>query len=715
MDNNMKTINVTERTKVNGRLLTALVVITTVLSVLTFIIALSILLGACTDANDPDGPGSARTPLTANATLPATAGGTLTRNATTTRILGTGLSDLTLYYPAADDALSIYNVASADVTMGADAKSFSFLTTQGSFGTATTPAPLYWQQIAGKGLTEQQFYLTVKQTERLNDIISAGILNTASSLFQDDNVLWATATSTAGANADADRPALAFGALKSRFARLTLIINCKGCQLKSNLLKAYIYTLPEADEATANAADATAKTNATGIYRQAWPTIGTDPTEKALIDPAKAVSSTGTSFSTHIGSHLIAPQALPAIGNSGVNKQLLTIRYNMDDTTDASEPKHEWTLDLSQVPVSRTGDSEFVRQPTTGATGYAYGNAFGYNPGEQITLTVSLSLMNLAPGEVQSQIDSYQATADTDFGNIDVPLTAGTASPEGGNQPGVSLVLNHPVITISGMGATTTTRNGSTISADGISAIDLYVDMLTPAGTATQSSHYTYNGGSWSTAPGTAPITVHGGTGNYRMRAAAAVTLAGGAPTIYVCYTGMGIVAGSTTGTFSFDEHLAPYTAAVKVVLKDADGQELDSSSNYTTTLLGMSATTGFIMSDDGKVNWTTTAPFHPEYTTTAISPIQAAANGSTTFYNLVPGTLGDDTGIFSISRQSGGSAINVASTKSYPLDAGKLYTFSLTLNGDKRVNITKIDITEFDTAKKDDGTDDDDIIEIGN
>lgn len=295
-------MHIIERMKENGNLVPAMVGAIGVLSFLTFIIALVILFGFCSCTADgtgsPGSPDAARTPLSATATLPAASGsGTLTRAFTD----DSPLSALTLYYPAttgtseaiATGHLSPYLVADADITQS-DAH-FSFTTITGTFGTTAgsgSPAPLYWQQTAGAGLTAQTFYLTVAQEEQDAGIFSADVIAKSPSitLTADNrkNVLWRSAAipGIQSGNADATRPALTFSTLKSRLARLTLILNCRDSRLKGKLLKAFVYTLPRAADEAANATSASDKSAGTGIYRQAWPIpSGASLVEEALINP----------------------------------------------------------------------------------------------------------------------------------------------------------------------------------------------------------------------------------------------------------------------------------------------------------------------------------------------------------------------------------------------------------------------------------------------
>lgn len=471
----MKATNIIERMKENGNLVPTMVGAIGVLSLLTFIIALVLLFTLYGCTNNADGPDvtNARTPLAASASLPATAGsGTLTRAAHSRAFTDGSLSTLTLYYPATKldanatptGALGTYCVDGTAITQSdgnntggsstGNANDFSFNTTAGTFGSSSgTTVPLYWQQIAGKGLTAQTFYLTVTQEETATGIFGTnGISTNADGSVSIDgrtinptdldlgNVLRASVTTTGAADLNADRPALAFGTMKSRLSRLTLMLNCKDCGLKSSLLEAFVYTLPRADADAANATSADAQTSGTGICRQAWPTSGA-LSKNTLI--SKASTSPSETASDKFGaSRLIAPQALPAAGGSNpADARQLVIRYNVKTATDgtpeadtngklvptvSSEPACEWKLDLGTVSVKRAAGSDFASAPSgsgsdgSSGPGFAYGTTFGYNPGEHITLTLTLSLLSLTPGNVQGQITDYEA--DTDFGNIDVPV-----------------------------------------------------------------------------------------------------------------------------------------------------------------------------------------------------------------------------------------------------------------------------------------------------
>ncbi len=423
----MKVINnLLDRMRPNVSLLSTLAGGIGAVAFLMFVILVVILLSlsSCTDDTDANRPtAAALTPLSATALLPQDSGsGSITRGFTDYY----KLADLTLYYPASGAgsgenlSLSTYYPAATDITQANNSKDFSFTTTSGSKTQGGASTPLYWRQIEDTGLTTATFYLTVAQTEKIPTGANASDADTG-------NILWGTYTVAGSGDAGTLRPSLAFGTLKSRLARFTLIIKCKGdvFALKPELMTAYVYTVPRAE---ANVATS-------GIASQAWPTTGGNPEMNLLITPVKANAPEDEKKAklSFTGTRLIAPQALPAAsaGTAGLSDgNLLVIRYNIAEDTageftpnDPNAPHYQWTLDLSKVSVRRdTGNSDFATEPADGSgIGFAYGANFGYNPGEHITLTVTLSLASLMPGnDILKQIDDYEAGAAIE--DIEVPV-----------------------------------------------------------------------------------------------------------------------------------------------------------------------------------------------------------------------------------------------------------------------------------------------------
>lgn len=363
---------------------------------------------ACTNDNDPAADNEPGTPITATATTDAVSG-----SGGISRALPAGVSDITMYYPAAEAEgtplpLTAYAVTDATLTAPKDAPAGTPATAL-SFKTTDGIAPLFWQGTADKGLKAHDFFLTVKKPDDLSSIPN---LSAAAEL---GNVLWANYTT------DGLRSALAFGNLRSRYARLTLIVKPAGARptLDAKCLTASFLAIPAANAATANSL-----TDPNGIRKQPWPlAAGGTPTKKTMIDPtnfvANIASKTEYPLPTLAGSVLIAPQAVPS---TSTDANLLTLTYDRNGdgkinapTADPKDPTAEqWTLDLSTVTVTRPEGSPYYY--VSGSTTKEKNTAFAYNAGEHITLTLTLNLSDElgAPGIIG--ISDYEAaTADTTF------------------------------------------------------------------------------------------------------------------------------------------------------------------------------------------------------------------------------------------------------------------------------------------------------------
>lgn len=331
------------------------------------------------------------------------------------------------------------------------------------------------------------------------------------------------------------------------------------------------------------------------------------------------------------------------------------------------------------------------------------------NPMNKITTTVLLALLLMAT-----------LAACTPSATTDDPIAPGTATPEGGNQPGVTIALSQPVISLEGVTAATgKTRAEGVIPSDNIEMIILLVDLLKADGTVSQSSAYYYiNSQDWSllcnvSAPYDAllensfdqfsqgfpkdlsPITVLGGEGVYYMRATALViTLTyDRLPTSY-SYTGTATV--NTDGSFALDGNLKPYISAFDITLKDADGKTLTTNSgDYRTYLRGAAKSlikSSQISENNFIVVWTEDGT-RPEY---CAYGGYTFITGSGTFLNVIPstvparwnegsdgyistgttpGTFGNDDGIlFSIYRKPADGYLNSAGPGKLPTNAAATY-----------------------------------------
>ena len=208
----------------------------------------------------------------------------------------------------------------------------------------------------------------------------------------------------------------------------------------------------------------------------------------------------------------------------------------------------------------------------------------------------------------------------------------GTATPEGGNTPGVEITLNNPVITLTGIGADAETRAAATVTP---SDIYLYVSLMDKSGKVTQSGKYNYVSSAWTAST---PITVRGGAGTYYMRATANVTTSDG---VYMqtCYSGTATV--TADGTFKPDGALAPFDAQMTVTLKDADGNALTSVSSGTYSVCMRGAAQTGVGLADYEVVWTNDGT-RPAYSTTGLYSYKwIDADGSPVIFDtLMPGKV---------------------------------------------------------------------------
>lgn len=345
----------------------------------------------------------------------------------------------------------------------------------------------------------------------------------------------------------------------------------------------------------------------------------------------------------------------------------------------------------------------------------------------------------LLPLALASCTTTDDATPQLLPGNPSIP---GTASPEGGDQPGVSISLTQPRITIGGINAEAKAGTRAATIDPEADAIHLYVDLMDKDEKVKQSCYYTYYPHTQWELSSVAPLMVHGGTGLYYMRVAAYIE-GKDRKELRVCYSGTAIVAAD--GTFTFTDNLKPYTSQVTIELKGADGNELTDADDYMVVLRGMVKTDWRFKDDDNNVvSWTGTGNIsHPEYNAAGDyydSDDNYHNNGI--FYDIIPGTvpakwyngadgyntpgpiesyattqLGSDEILFSIYKKpANGSGftyddvtgfpknasaeyhVKIAADKKYTLEAGKSYSFTLKLNADKTFHIEKFnDITVGD------------------
>jgi len=369
--------------------------------------ALCLLLAACSPNEGTDIPATATDALVATAALPA-ASGSVTGGNTRALTDGSGLSALTLWYPAASagdanhstdiGAPTAYLVPADFITQTESSLSFVTAKTADS-GAKPADGALYWPQINGQGKEPKTFYLTLKRAETYDDgngntnlPVQAKTSNGSNDISS--TTLWGKCQTEEVSGASESylyRSPLAFGTLKNRFARLTVVVKPGGGRADLThftYIKIGLNAVPGATEDVA--------TDATHLASLPWPRAkkqDTDEDMDAAAQPYIYGSSSSPITARELTASLyLAPQAVP----TGNGKNLLSITYTYRGV------KKTVTQDLSTLKVTRTASSEFFSGNTDPANGiYATGTAFGYNANEHLRLTLSLVVNDaLTPGTV---------------------------------------------------------------------------------------------------------------------------------------------------------------------------------------------------------------------------------------------------------------------------------------------------------------------------
>lgn len=365
-------------------------------------------LTACTNdeaVTQNNGSDPATTPITVSATVPQAFGslsGTETRGFNGT----SGLSSLGLLYPDMDGNYQRFDINDNNITQAVDNdNAFSFNTKP-----ISPNIGLYWQEVKGQGNEETRFHLRVTKT-----FFDYGFLCD----------LWGTKLYTpstvAGEEVNRETP-LDF-TLHYREALLTVIVKSERDLLPVNLQVSLMST-----EDTSEQIDRLPICNSiTNSYNQ-----------------RNVIYKRAGEQTQSITGNIFLPCHKPGIID-GVDDKTLKIWYdsNSDQVEDTGET---YTLDLTTVSVTRdaTGpfnpnsvgawpynttdpnatftDAEYAAM-TNGKALYglqrfnATATDFAFNPGEHITLTLTLNL----DATLGSIMVNVKALAVEDEGNIDVP------------------------------------------------------------------------------------------------------------------------------------------------------------------------------------------------------------------------------------------------------------------------------------------------------
>lgn len=244
---------------------------------------------------------------------------------------------------------------------------------------------------------------------------------------------------------------------------------------------------------------------------------------------------------------------------------------------------------------------------------------------------------------------------------------------------GQTITLTTPVIELSGVQAS----SRADIDATMVSSADLTLYLHdSEAREENRKGEYRFET-AWTA---TTPVTVTGGVGNYRAGITAKITLKYDADTqiTNALYGYKDRISVTEQGAFTPSDELQPYSSAIAVKLKDANGDDVSLDGTYSIHPVGLKKCCGFAATDgkafpNGDVDPVPAAVDYPAYTLTG------DACG-----DYVPGTYTGLNPLFEVIYSSGGKTTTW--TVNYDgqliLDAGKLYTFTITLGADAHITL---------------------------
>lgn len=252
------------------------------------------------------------------------------------------------------------------------------------------------------------------------------------------------------------------------------------------------------------------------------------------------------------------------------------------------------------------------------------------------------------------------------------------------NEPNYGEIkLTTPVVQLADIQATASRGVAVTPTEE----MKLNVELLKSDKSSTdRRAEYTYVTNAWNC---TAPLIVTGGAGDYHARVLASGVNVGDVKSAFYSFNGTIGVANDGTFTIGKDDNnvqndMQPLTAAIKVVLKDANGKAIADADivDYTVKMTGVKKVTSVEWNNgDAKLN------------DTDCTDSDDAKSGVYAYYEPIILTAGTELLTVTYTNNSTNPATTTTwnvktSSAGLTLDKGKLYTFNITLGGDTEITI---------------------------
>lgn len=306
-------------------------------------------------------------------------------------------------------------------------------------------------------------------------------------------------------------------------------------------------------------------------------------------------------------------------------------------------------------------------------------------------------------------------------------LMLGACSSDNEPAAGQEIVLTTPVIELGGVKAGVTSRANDGFALNDNHLLQLWLHK-TDARKESESrmGDYSYDAtnGQWK---GENPVSVTGGAGFYRASLMTVVNWEAVTPQpqqpmladtgeermpaiLGATYAYRGTISVGADGTFTPSAPLQPYSTAIQVLLKDANGDLLSFDDKYTLKLLGLAQMAGFAPGADGEC-----FPHGEEEAVPAAAeaPVRMLEDGA--WGDICPAQLAAGAELFEIVYCADGfneldpkgpyNTWTVSWAEDLSLQAGTLYTFCITLGGNAHITVSPadVDITPWEEQEGED------------